>query len=183
MSTTPVMTKSVAEKVALAGGVASLALCSVSVVEGAIIASPNAPIGPPTSIGVNNLDVDGDGTPDFKLQNVGGQSALLTELSGGRFVGTNGRANDVFAKLSSGFVVGPTMAGHKFLASAQFGITMTTSSNIGSDASLQGWNMGETGLFGFKFTSGPNTYYGWGEVVFDPANNGTAGHGFRFTKL
>ena len=75
------------------------------------------------------------------------------------------------------------MAGHKFFASAQTGLTVTANSGIGGDAGAQGWSMGDTGFFGFKFTSGPNTYYGWGEVVFDPANNGTKGHGFQFTRL
>lgn len=182
MRTTQVKTKSMAEKLALAGGAASLALCSGNVVEGAIIASPYAPIGPPSFSGGNELDVDGDGTSDFRLSHTS-SSASLTELNGGRFVAANFVGSDGFAKLSSGFVVGPTMAGHKFFANAQIGITMTDSSQIGFDASAQGWSMGETGLFGFKFTSGPNTYYGWGEVVFDPANNGTVGYGYKFTKL
>jgi hypothetical protein len=182
MSTTSVKTKSMAEKLALAGGAASLALCSGNVVEGAIIASPNAPIGPPTTVGGNRLDVDGDGTFDFELSH-SNTSAFLTELNGGRFVATDDRFNDGFAKLSSGFVVGPTMAGHKFFANAQSSITITNVSSIGVDAGPQGWSMGDTGFFGFKFTSGTNTYYGWGEAVFDPAKNGTAGYGYKFTRL
>jgi hypothetical protein len=183
MSAARVSQRGVSEKLALAGGAASLALCSGNVVEGAIIASPNAPIGPPTTHGVNLLDVDGDGTNDFILKNVGSFAASLSETNGGRFVGANTVGSDGFAKLSSGFVVGPTMAGHKFFTSAQTGLTVTANSGIGNDAFAQGWSMGDTGFFGFKFTSGPNTYYGWGEVVFDPANNGPKGHGFQFTRL
>ncbi|MFN9373022.1 MAG: hypothetical protein ACK6D3_14170 [Planctomycetaceae bacterium] len=43
--------------------------------------------------------------------------------------------------------------------------------------------MGDTGRFGFKFTSGAKTYYGWVEIAFDPANNDTIGHGNHFTTL
>ncbi len=184
MSAARVSQRGVSEKLALAGGAASLALCSGNVVEGAIIASPNAPIGPPTAgYQWNNLDVDGDGTYDFRLWNDASDTAMLTEVNGGRFVATNGRSDDGFAKLSSGFVVGPTMAGHKFFAGAQSSISVTASSSIGNDAGPEGWSMGDTGFFGFKFTSGPNTYYGWGEIVIDPAGNGTKGHGYQLTKL
>jgi hypothetical protein len=183
MSTTVVKTKTIVEKLALAGGAASLALCSGNVVEGAIIASPNVPISPPnTSSNSNLLDVDGDGTNDFRLINQF-VNASLTELNGGRFVAPNFVGSDGFAKLSSGFVVGPTMAGHKFFSSAQDGITVTSYSITGSDVGAQGWRMGDTGFFGFKFTSGANTYYGWGEVVLDSQYSSTVGYGYTFTKL
>jgi hypothetical protein len=173
--------KSVAQKVALAGGAVSLALVSGNVVEGAIIASPNAPIRPPSTAGSIPLDVDGDGSVEFGLANFEGKSASVTEFTGGRFVAPNSVIAKGFAKLSSGFVVGPTMAGHKFFSNAQGYIILTQRSSIGLNATQ--WDMGETGLFGFKFSSGTNTYYGWGEIVFDQAGNGTAGYGFELTKL
>ncbi|MFM7988807.1 MAG: hypothetical protein ACKPKO_56780, partial [Candidatus Fonsibacter sp.] len=95
-------------------------------------------------------------------------SARLTETNGGRFVAGAAISFDGFAKLSSGFVVGPTMAGFKFFASAQGGISITSESAIEFDAGAQGWSMGDIGFFGFKFTSGANTYYGWGEIAIDP---------------
>ena len=176
--------KSVAEKLALAGGVASLALCSGAIAEGAIIASSNAPIAPPPTYGGHLLDVDGDGTNDFVLWNGGNLYAMLSESNGGRFVAANRVYYDGFARLAFGFVVGPTMSEHKFFESAQERITMTEWSTIGFDLYRNGgWGMGTRGFFGFKFTSGANTYYGWGEIVFDRPKHGTAGHGFKFTQL
>ena len=181
-STTRWVKKSVAEKLALAGGVASLALCSGAIAEGAIIASPNAPIAPFPYDGFHFLDVDGDGTNDFVLMN-GGMFAMLTESNGGRFVAPNEVQYDGFAKLSFGFVVGPTMSGYKFFEKAQRYITVTDRGGIGYDLYLNGWAMGQTGFFGFKFTSGANTYYGWGEIAIDLPEHGTVGHGFKFTQL
>ncbi|MFN9373861.1 MAG: PEP-CTERM sorting domain-containing protein [Planctomycetaceae bacterium] len=183
MSARPATRPSVADKMILAGGAASLALCSGNFVEGAIIASPNAPIGPPTTAGNNLLDVDGDGTNDFQLSNDSSSSASLIESNGGRFVATFNAISDGFAKLPSGFVVGPTMFGAKFFSNPQSGIGVTSSSEIGRDAGQQGWSMGQTGYFGFKFTSGANTYYGWGEIELAPALSGTRGHGFQFSRL
>lgn len=182
IGTMAVATQSLAEKLALVGGAASLALCSGTIAEAAIIACPNVPITPPSSAGNLNLDVDGDGTSDFQLRNMLG-SAWVAELNGGRFVAATTRTADGLAKLSSGFVVGPTMAGYKFFASPQTAISITSSSGIATDALSQGWTMGQTGLFGFKFTSGANTYYGWGEMVLDPGTSLTVGHGYTITRM
>ena len=174
--------KSVAEKLALAGGVASLALCSGAIAEGAIIASPNAPIAPFPYEGFHFLDVDGDGTNDFVLMN-GGNFAMLTESNGGRFVSPNEAHSDGFAKLSFGFVVGPTMSGYKFFEKPQRYITVTDLSMTGSDLLANGWHSGDTGFFGFKFTSGANTYYGWGELMISCKNYTNMGHGYKLTQL
>jgi len=174
--------KSLVQKLAVAGGVASLAVCAGSASEAAIIASTSAPIQPPQSPGFNSLDVDGDGTVDFSLKNMIG-SAWVAEVNGGRFVATLSRSGDGFARLSSGFEVGTGMVSHMFFPPAQLAISITSSSGIATDASEQGWAMGATGFFGFKFTSGANTFYGWGEMVIDPSFNLTVGHGYTFTRL
>jgi len=176
---------SMVEKLALAGSAASLALCTGTVVEGAIVASANVPLGPPTNGSANFLDVDGDGTNDFRLRNWQNSTAfaLLDEINGGRIVVPATQVLGGIEKLSTGLTVGSAMAGFKFFSNAQLGITITTSSGIGDDAALGGWTMGETGYFGYRFTSGANTYYGWGELVIDPANNGTAGYGYKITQM
>ena len=78
-------TVSVLEKVALAGGVGSLVLSSGHLVEGAIISSASTPIRPPTTVGFNSLDIDGDGAIEFLLGDFYSFAAFLR--SGyGRFV-------------------------------------------------------------------------------------------------
>ena len=50
-----------------------------------------------------------------------------------------------------------------------------------------GWQMGDTGFFGFKFSSDvtqSDTFYGWGEMVFaPPTSSGIKGHGFTITRM
>jgi len=177
-------TVSILEKVALAGGVGSLVLSSGHLVEGAIISSASTPIRPPTTAGFNSLDIDGDGTIEFVLGDFLSAAAFLNS-GNGRFVAAASAAKG-FPKLSSGFVVGSTMPGSfKFFSSPQSYIFVTYQGATATIAVAQGWSMGDTGYFGYKFTSGGNTLYGWGEMVIDlnPYASGTAGYGFTFTKL
>ena len=179
MSSVNVMSrKSIGEKLVLAGGAAGLALVSGTAAEAAVVSALNTPISPPSSFGVNSWDVDGDSTTDFQLFNAS-VNAMLSETSGGRFVVPNSRTEDGFAKLSSGFVVGPTMAGFKFFATAQGFISVTLFGGIGPDVVPQGWSLGDVGFFGFKFTSGVNTYYGWGLIDI---HGGTPGAGYTITQ-
>jgi len=175
--------KSVGEKLLLAGGAASLALASGNPAETAVVSALNTPISPPASSGnSNDWDVDGDSTPDFRLRNTDdwATAGYLTELNGGRFVAPNWMFGDGVAKLSTGFVVGSSMPGFKFFSAAQSSITVTTSgSSIGGDFANAGWSFGNVGAFGFKFTSGANTYYGWGLIDI---HGGTPGAGFTITE-
>ncbi|MFN9373021.1 MAG: PEP-CTERM sorting domain-containing protein [Planctomycetaceae bacterium] len=165
MSTTQVTTRILERKLALAAGAASLTLASGSA-EGAIVAALGTPISPPTTIGSQPWDVDGDSLTDFNLRNQNSSTAMLDEVNGGRFVAPSTRTFDGFAKLSAGFVVGPTMSGMKFFASAQGGISVTAHSWYAGDASSCGWtSFPDQGYFGFKFTSGADTFYGWGEIA------------------
>ena len=164
MSLNKLTRRTVGEKVAMAGGAAALAMVSGNMATAGIVASTTAPITCPTATDID-WDVDSDGTADFQLAySTGSSYAFLTERNGGRFVAPNSIGADGFAKLASGFVVESAMAGFKFFTNAQGGITVTYDQGIGTDLGAQGWNMGDTGFFGFKFTSGGNTYYGWGEI-------------------
>jgi hypothetical protein len=140
--------KSISEKLVLAGGAAGLALASGTAAEAAVVSALNTPISPPAAaMSGNRWDVDGDATPDFELFNSLYKYASLTELNGGRFVVPNTGIIDGFAKLSSGFVVGPTMAGFKFFAAQQNGITATSFGTVvGSDLGTSGWSFGDVSL-------------------------------------
>ena len=68
-------------------------------------------------------------------------------------------------------MVGATLASaYKFHTSAQESNSITfrgaagASGLIGPGAADGGWSVGETGFFGFKFTSGADTHFGWGEL-------------------
>ena len=164
MSLNKLTRRTVGEKVAMAGGAATLAMISGNMATAGIVASPTAPISL-YAAGPINWDVDSDGDRDFSLLMSSFSSrALLNEDNGGRFVAGYSVRYDGFARLASGFLVGPSMAGFRFFTSAQTGITVTYQGGIGSDLGPQGWNFADTGFFGFKFTSGGNTYYGWGEI-------------------
>jgi hypothetical protein len=50
--------------------------------------------------------------------------------------------------------------------------------DVGGDVGEQGWAIGNTGYFGFKFFNASGVHYGWGQASF----TGTQGHGFTFTE-
>lgn len=129
---------------------------------------------PPSSNGAVNWDVDNDGTPDFELQNIFGSYALFDDLNGGRVFGKTSIGVDTFLKITSGQPINSGVAGYGFASFAQAGVSVTYSNSIGTDAFKGGWSMGQTGLIGFKFTSGADTHFGWASVTLD----GGAGDGF-----
>jgi hypothetical protein len=178
MSLNKLTRRTVGEKVAMAGGAAALAMVSGNMATAGIVASTTAPISPPTSDSFIVWDVDSDGTADFGLINSSTESASLSERNGGRFVAANSRTFAGFQKLASGFVVQSSMAGYQFFYSAQR-IIVTSSQGIVTNLAAQGWAMGDVGFFGFKFTSGANTYFGWGEIDIHGANEG---YGFTITR-
>jgi hypothetical protein len=70
--------------------------------------------------------------------------------------------------------------GYKFHTAAQAGNSITGSGfQIGTGAAAGGWSLGDTGFFGFKFTSGANTHYGWGEMNI---SGSPAGFGFSILR-
>ena len=176
---------SFAQKLALAGGAgAAITGLAAQSADATPIQSTTLPLSPPATNGSTFWDVDGDGTDDFKLQNLGG-FAYLTELGAARFVAPGSRTiEDGFAKLTAGFNVGGTMTGgFNFFASDNDFITITGSGNIGADASEQGWSIGDIGYFGFKFTNTTGVHYGWGQLNLHGATGSfVAGQGFTFTE-
>lgn len=177
---------SLSQKLALAGG-AGAAIAGVAAPQSADavpIQSTTLPLSPPAT-GDSTLpwDVDGDGTPDFQLNNYS-TTASLTELGPARFVAPVSISNGGFAKLTAGFNVGATMTGgFKFFNSVQTGISITYTGAIGQDASEQGWTLGDIGYFGFKFTNLSGVHYGWGQINIHGATGGfVLGQGFTLTE-
>ena len=177
---------SFAQKLVLAGG-AGVAITGIAPqsADATPIQSTTLPLSPPATLnGGTSWDVDGDGTPDFRLGNFSAVSASVTELGLARFVAPGSMASDGFAKLAAGFNVGATMTGaFKFLGSAQSVVTITGGGAIGGDAGAQGWAMGDLGYFGFKFTNVSGVHYGWGQINIHGATGGfVIGQGFTLTE-
>lgn len=178
--------RSLSDKLALAAGPGAMAAAAALVPGGAdaaiVASSTTFPISPPTSQGANNWDVDGDSTNDFELEhsNNSTQKAYFDDLNGGRLVVPGTATQRGISKLAAGFVVGSAMtSGYKFHANAQRSNQITYGGDIGSDASPGGWSIGDTGFFGFKFTSGADTHYGWGEMNI---SGSPAGSGFSILR-
>jgi len=175
--------RSLGEKLLVAGGAASLALASGNPAETAVVSALNTPISPQGNAGTYiEWDVDGDSVGDFSLGNSSqfDETANLNEYGANRFVAQNGVGGKGFAKLSSGFEVGPVMSGFNVDGSANNFISVTyKGTQMGNDLSGAGWSFGDVAFFGFKFISSGNTYWGWGELDI---HGGTIGKGFTITR-
>ncbi|TAG28741.1 MAG: hypothetical protein EAZ36_05475, partial [Verrucomicrobia bacterium] len=151
---------------------AGVAVSATSSTQAAVVLSPTIGSGikPPSSAGSFDWDVDGDSVIDFRLFNGnppyssssggGGNEANFDDANGGRLVGavgssssfsTSGVRHDGIQKLGAGFVVGAVMPGYGFKNGPQASVTITNNGATGGDAVDQGWNIGDTGYFGFKF--------------------------------
>ena len=172
---------SLAQKIALASG-AGAAITGIVAPQSADavpIQSTTLPLSPPASNGYGYWDVDGDGTNDFRLHNRSGTLARLTDQGPARFVSPVDATTDGFAKLNTGFNVGGALvAGYKFPSGSSSDISMTIGGAIGRTVSEQGWSIGNTGYFGFKFSNASGVHYGWGQASF----TGTPGQGFTLTE-
>jgi len=170
---------SLAQKLALAGG-AGAGIAGIAAPQSADavpIQSTSLPLSPPSSVGSNNWDVDGDGTTDFRLMNAlrstyyySQPAAVLIEMGQStaaanyaRLVSPAGKTFNGFARLGAGFVVGQTMTGGFKFDTAGGGPTVTFDGGIGS-ISTQGWAVGDIGYFGFKFTASDGHHFGWGQM-------------------
>lgn len=154
--------------------------------QAALVLSPTVGSGlqPPAAPGFNFWDVDNDGTNDFLLANVGNSIAFFNDYNAGQrgrlVVPAASPANGIM-KLASGFQVQATMPGAKFQNYAQNNNIITYNSgygpNLGLPASSGGWSLNSTGLFGFRFTIGGNTHYGYGQMTISDSLG--AGRGFE----
>jgi len=175
---------SLSQKLAVASGAAAAftGVAAPQLAEAGIVQSTTLPLSPPVSSGWSYWDVDGDGTSEFAMKNFT-TSAWLTELGSARFVSPASRPRDGFAKLNAGFNVGGSLvAGYNF-NSAQTAIRMTKSGAIGDDVSAQGWALGDTGYFGFKFSNTSGVHYGWGQInIHGTTGDFSLGQGFTLTE-
>ena len=160
---------SLSQKLAVASGAAAAftGVAAPQSAEAGIVESTTLPMSPPASSGFNYWDVDGDGTDDFGLKNVRGSQANLAQLGAAQFVSLASRVNQGFAKLNTGFNVGVSLAtGYKFFSNAGSPVVNSITSYGGIDpiAGAQGWAIGDTGYFGFKFSNTSGVHYGWGQI-------------------
>jgi hypothetical protein len=172
---------SLSQKLAVASGAAAAiaGVASPQSAEAGIVQSNTLPMSPPASNGYGYWDVDGDGTNDFRLHNRTGTLARLTDQGPARFVSPVDLTTDGFAKLNTGFNVGGALvAGYKFPSGSSSDISMTIGGVIGSTVGEQGWSIGNTGYFGFKFSNASGVHYGWGQASF----TGTPGQGYTLTQ-
>ncbi len=75
---------------------------------------------------------------------------------------------------SAGNTVGATLStGQEAWAGPQVANTITTQGRIGSDARDSGWQIGDNGFIGFKFTAngGADIHYGWGRMSIPGGSN------------
>lgn len=156
---------------------AGVATTSTVTSHAAVVSSPTVGSGISPNF---SWDVDNDGTTDFELTGRNFDDAGYTSSSSGgggnfgRKVAAADNGADGLAKLTAGFVVGASMPGFKFSDNAQGAVTIINPAysysgniypaRIGGDAGRQGWTIGDIDYFGFRFTSGVNTYYGWGTL-------------------
>jgi hypothetical protein len=173
------------EKVALASGAALVALAGNNVAEAGIVASQNLPLRPSTARFTDVFwDVDGDSQAEFNLFHgytnfvtytyAGNPTYVPVDFAFLRFLAANPvGVSYSLAKLSAGAEVGPD---------ATFAVSYGTRMTSGGDIAVAGWQMGETGFFGFSFQSNGQTVYAWAELALDPTSANTAGYGFQILR-
>lgn len=122
---------------------------------------------PPATAGTTGWDVDGIGGSNFTLSNSG---TVYASLRGSPGVGSF-RTNIQLANLQAGVTVSQAQAWNAG------GFVMTAYSGI----SQPSFSLNTPGQFGFRFTNGSDTHYGWGSLVIDTAGS-ALGQGFKITE-
>ena len=180
---------SLSQKLAVASGAAAAfaGVAAPQSAEAGLVQSTTLPMSPPASSGFNYWDVDGDGTDDFRLRNLRATQATLAQLGAAQFVSPASRVNQGFAKLNTGFNVGGSLAtGYKFFSAIVGTVvrySMTSYGGIDPVAGAQGWAIGNTGYFGFKFSNGSGVHYGWGQINIHGVTGGfVQGQGYTLTE-
>lgn len=186
----------VSDKLALLAGAAGAAVLGGEASAGIVAANGSFPLRGPSTPGNTPWDVDGDGTNDFQFTHLAAPPrpyGLFSALNGGRQVfGTYTSYPNVLKKLYTNggtTIVGPAaqlsaLVGNN-VSSGQPLARITANGAITANVNYGGgWNSGDTGFFGFSFTSGSDTFYGWGEMSIDPFSNPATnpGYGFEITR-
>ena len=160
-------------------GLTAISTAMGASVNAALVPSISIPAGglvSPSTLETINWDIDIDGTNDFSFSKRTISSSILSVYY------TTARMQDLgdarvaggFEKLSSGAKLGTASDGLSFSPAAQnrglmYGYGIGNLS-LGSSLSSGGWSVGDTGYFGFKFTSSGNTHYGWAEMTLSSSS-------------
>lgn len=129
---------------------------------------------PPATAGDTNWDVDGSGLRDFVLSNTAGSRAVLVGFGPQANQGTFRAAGGYLSNLLTGAAVRQTFT----WVNGQGAFTM---SSDGTRFSQNNFTLNTPGQFGFRFTNGIDTHYGWGSLVID-GTPATQGQGFQITE-
>ena len=126
---------------------------------------------PPASAGFVYWDIDGDGGDDFYLRNVNNYAIFGPQQTNNAMIGQRGEGITI-SNLATGMSVGLAGPWQNSLAYATFNGTRR-------EPGLQNFPTNASGQFGFRFTSGSDTFYGWGSLVPDLL---APGQGFKITE-
>jgi len=126
---------------------------------------------PPASAGFVYWDIDGDGGDDFYLRNVNNYAIFGPQQTNNAMIGQRGEGITI-SNLATGAGVGLAGPWQNSLAYA-------TVNGTRREPGLQNFPTNVSGQFGFRFTSGSDTFYGWGSLVPDLL---APGQGFKITE-
>jgi hypothetical protein len=126
---------------------------------------------PPASAGFVYWDIDGDGGDDFYLRNVNNYAIFGPQQTNNAMIGQRGEGVTI-SNLATGMSVGLAGPWQNSLAYA-------TVNGTRLEPGLQNFSTNVSGQFGFRFTSGSDTFYGWGSLVPDLL---APGQGFKITE-
>jgi hypothetical protein len=195
-TTTPGMSRprsAARDRLALLAGAAGAAVLGGEASAAIVAANGSFPLRGPSTPGSTTWDVDGDSTNDFQLTHlVSGANTfgLFSALNGGKqvFAQTSSYPR-VLGKLSSNFVVSAAKGFSALVVNTTGSLApmarMTQNGRMSFRNAYPGsWSRtpGETGFFGFSFTSGSDTFYGWGEILLNNVSGTDKGYGFEITR-
>lgn len=158
-------------------GLAAISTAMGSSADAALVASvlPTGGLVLPTTVGTINWDIDNDSTNEFEFgfssstySTTSYSSLFIKDLGNTRVAHQDGGDITAFQKLTAGAKLGTASDALDFNAAAQNRNVVSASSgsvSTGFNFRQGGWSLGDTGYFGFKFTKGGNTHYGWAEMT------------------
>ena len=150
-----------------------------TVAHGLLVQSPTVGSGltPPGTPGSQLWDVDNDGTFDFELRHGStlGTShfAIFNILSGAGFVQNPLNSTSYgIQKLPGGYVLSAGITNYAFGTTPKASNIVTDNGSLSLWVGQSGWEIGDTGYFGFRFTNAGGVHYGWGELTFTGSPSG-----------